>query len=109
MKKIPAGRKRPRHPAWGKIALIALLMAGLAAAWRFTPLAEFLAPHRITGWARALRQVAWAPLIVVFAYTPAALLMFPRPLLTLVAVIAFGAWLGMAYSIAGVMVAAFAS
>jgi uncharacterized membrane protein YdjX (TVP38/TMEM64 family) len=38
------------------------------------------------------------------AYTPACLVMFPRPLITLAAVIAFGPWLGFFYSLTGICV-----
>jgi len=36
------------------------------------------------------------------AYTPACLVLFPRPLITLAAVIAFGPWLGFFYSLTGI-------
>jgi phospholipase D1/2 len=84
-------------------------VAALAAAWRYTPLAELLTPKNISAWSRMARQTRWAPIALVLAYTPAAFLMFPRPLLTLVSVVAFGAWLGLAYSIAGILGAAFAT
>ena len=89
--------------------LIALATAALAAAWRFTPLAELVTAERIVGWARAVRGVPWAPLVVIALYTPAAFLMFPRPLLTLLTVIAFGPWLGFAYGMAGILAAALAT
>jgi phospholipase D1/2 len=38
------------------------------------------------------------------AYTPACLVLFPRPLITLAAVIAFGPWLGFFYSLTGICV-----
>jgi phospholipase D1/2 len=106
------GLKRRRHgrgPAWGKIATSALVFAGLAAAWHYTPLAELVTAERIIGWARAVREVKWAPIAVMLAYTPAAFLMFPRPLLTLLTVIAFGPWLGFAYGMAGILLAALAT
>jgi phospholipase D1/2 len=48
----------------------------------------------------------WAPLVVLIAYTPACIVMFPRPLITLFAVIAFGPWLGALYGLTGVLIAA---
>lgn len=95
-----------RRPAWGKIALGVLALAGLAAAWRWTPLADYLTAERIMGWARAARQTPWAPAVAILAYTPASLILFPRPLVTLFVVLAFGIWLGIAYSVSGVLVAA---
>lgn len=102
-------RHRRLRPAWRKLGLLALAAAALAAAWRYTPFKEFLAPENITTWARAVREVWWAPVALVLAYTPAAVLMIPRPVLTLFAVIAFGIWLGLAYAAAGIMAAALAT
>jgi phospholipase D1/2 len=99
----------PRQPAWGKILLAVLATAALAAAWRYTPLSEFITAERIVGWARAVRGTNWAPIVVIALYTPAAFLMFPRPVLTLLTVIAFGPWLGFAYGMAGILFAALAT
>ena len=101
-----AGRRRP---AWGKLALGAATLLVLALAWKFTPLAEFLTRENAVAWARAARENRWAPVAVILAYTPAAMLMFPRPFLTLLTIIAFGRWLGFAYSAAGIMLAAMAT
>jgi phospholipase D1/2 len=86
--------------------VIALAVAALAAAWRFTPLAEIATPDNITAWTRSVRSTWWAPILMVAAYTPGAIVLFPRPLLTLVSVITFGAVLGVAYATAGVLLAA---
>jgi uncharacterized membrane protein YdjX (TVP38/TMEM64 family) len=102
-------KRRRRRPSWAKLAAVVLAIAALAAAWRYTPLAELLTPHQIIGWSRALRQTAWAPAVFVIAFTPAAFLMFPRPLLTLFGIIAFGTWLGMSYAAAGILLAALAT
>jgi uncharacterized membrane protein YdjX (TVP38/TMEM64 family) len=98
-----------RQPAGGKLVAAALACAALAAAWRYTPLSEFVTPERIIAWARAVRGTWWAPLVVVLIYTPAAFVMFPRPLLTLLTVIAFGPWLGFVYGMAGILLSALAT
>jgi phospholipase D1/2 len=104
----PAGRpRRPsRGPAWKKLALAALVLAALAATWRYSPLSEYLTVGRLRDWARVLRETPWAPIAVALAYTPASLVLFPRPLITLLAVIAFGAWVGFACAASGVLIAA---
>lgn len=98
-----------RGPAWGKIALIVLVIAGLAAAWRYTPLSEYVNAERIVAWAHRVGDVPWAPWLVMLAYTPACVVMFPRPLITLFAVIAFGPAAGFIYSIIGILGAALAT
>jgi uncharacterized membrane protein YdjX (TVP38/TMEM64 family) len=107
----PRTRRRSRAdardgPAWGRIALIALAIAALTALWRYTPLHDYLTPERVFDWAHAFGSAWWAPIAVIVAYTPACLTMFPRPLITLFAVIAFGPWLGFVYSMTGILLAA---
>jgi len=86
-----------------------VVLVALALAWKFTPVAEYLTRDNAVAWARAARENRWAPVAVILAYTPAAMLMFPRPFLTLLTIIAFGRWLGFAYSAAGIMLAAMAT
>lgn len=93
-------------PAWGKLVAIALVIAALTALWRYTPLSGLFTPERVIAWAEGIGAVAWAPLAVMAAYTPACFVMFPRPLITLFAVIAFGPALGLAYSLLGILGAA---
>jgi phospholipase D1/2 len=99
-------RSGKRGPAWGKLALILLAAAALAAVWRWTPLAEIVTTERILGWTRAVRETWWAPIVLVLAYTPAAFVLLPRPLLTLVSVMTFGVLWGLVYATSGVLIAA---
>jgi phospholipase D1/2 len=95
-----------RRPAWGKLGLLAVGIAALAAAWHYTPLAAYVSPQRVISFAKWLGSVRWAPLAVAAAYTPAAFVMFPRPLLSLLAIVAFGLGMGGACIVAGVLGAA---
>jgi phospholipase D1/2 len=98
--------KKRRKPAWGKLAAIAVVVAALAVAWRYTPLSELITAQRINDWARAVRGVPWAPAVVILAYIPAAFVLFPRPVLTLLTVIAFGPYLGFLYAMTGILLSA---
>ena len=89
--------------------MIALAVAALAAAWRFTPLSEFITAERVAAWAQAVRQTQWAPVALILLYVPCAFLMFPRPVLTLVAVLAWGPWLGFVYGMTGILLSALAA
>ena len=100
---------RRRQPAWGKLGLILLAALALAAVWRYTPLAEWASRERILEWVRVARSTRWAPFALAAAYTPAAFIMFPRPLLSLLAIVAFGIWVGAACVAAGVLGAALAT
>jgi len=99
-------RSDRRGPAWGKIVAIVAAVAALTALWKLTPLAELLEANRITSWARRFGDQWWAPLVTIAAYTPAAVTMFPRPLITLFAVVAFGPWLGFLYAMTGIELSA---
>jgi phospholipase D1/2 len=108
--KLSAGAATERlGPAWGKIAVAVIVLAALAAAWRYTPLSEYVTAERVIAWAQAVGNLWWAPLVVMLAYTPACFVMFPRPLITLFAVIAFGPVLGFVYSLTGILAAALAT
>lgn len=97
---------RRSAPAWSRIAIVATVVAGLTALWKLTPLADLLDARQITGWAREFGDQWWAPLATMLAYTPAAATMFPRGLITLFAVVAFGPWLGFAYAMLGIELSA---
>jgi phospholipase D1/2 len=98
------GEEGPKEkPAWGKLAAFAAAIGVLVAIWRFTPLAQMVSAENAIALAKEFGSRPWAPLVVILAYTPACFLMFPRPLITLAGVIAFGPWLGFLYALAGIV------
>ena len=105
---LDEGTAKPGFP-WLKAFAGVLACVGLLALWRYTPLAALASPERIIGWAEDFASRPWAPLAVLAAYTPASFTLFPRPLITLFAVVAFGPWLGAGYALAGILVAATAN
>jgi phospholipase D1/2 len=102
----PAHSEEESRPAWGKLALIGLVIAALMAIWRFTPLADVITPQRAIEWAKEFGNQPWAPFAVGLAVTPACFIMFPRPLITLAAVIAFGPVRGFLVALVGIVFAA---
>lgn len=98
---IEPARKRPLIVA----GILAAFVAALALLWRYTPLASLVTADNVIGIAQVFAQHWWAPLLVVLAYTPASMVMFPRPLLTMAAVVVFGPWEGFAYAMIGVVIA----
>jgi uncharacterized membrane protein YdjX (TVP38/TMEM64 family) len=103
--KKPRRKSSKARPAWGKIAIAAAIILALFIAWRFTPLADVITAEHVSVVARKVGRSAWSPFVLAAAYVPASFVMFPRPLLTLFAVIAFGPWLGFATSIGGIIAA----
>jgi uncharacterized membrane protein YdjX (TVP38/TMEM64 family) len=94
---------------WVKMFLVALVLTGLTALWHFTPVSAYLTAERAAQLAQDFSGRPWAPIVVLLAYTPASIVMFPRPLITLFAVVAFGAWLGFLYAMSGILIAAMAT
>lgn len=105
----PTDPARGDHAAWGQLIAIMLGILALVAAWRWTPLAEFATAERIKRWSEMFADAPWAPVAVIIAYTPACVTMFPRPLITLFAVLAFGPWLGFALAMTGNLLAGWVS
>ena len=104
-----ASAARLTGPAWDKLALIALAVAGLTAVWRLTPLRDYLAAERVFDWAQMFGGRWWTPLVLMAAYTPACFTMFPRLLITVFAVITFGPILGFVYAFSGILLASLAT
>src|SRR5436190_1815227 len=99
----------PEKPAWTKLALLTLAVLGLTALWRWTPLAHTVSAEGLLDWAHDFGARWWAPLVLMASYTPACMVMFPRPLITLAAVIAFGPWLGFLYALTGIVASSVAT
>jgi phospholipase D1/2 len=91
------------------LALLCLLAVALALAWTWTPLADLVTRENVLEWAQDFARLSWAPILLILAYTPASYAMFPRWLITMVAVIAFGPWMGFLYGLCGMLVAGIAS
>lgn len=105
---MPAVR-RQRRPNWRVLIAIPLVFFALFLVWRYTPLAEFATAEQMMEWARAVGRMQWAAVAVIAIYTPSAFIMFPRPLITLFAVLAFGPWVGFAVAMAGIAGSALAT
>jgi uncharacterized membrane protein YdjX (TVP38/TMEM64 family) len=101
----PEEREAARRPRWVVPLAIVAVLCALAAVWRYTPLATWTDAANAVEWAGEFSTLWWAPLFVILAYTPACITLFPRPIITLLAVAAFGPWLGFAYAMSGILLA----
>ena len=97
--------RRPRRPAWGKLAIIAAVIVALFAAWRYTPLEGIVIVEFWRALSKAMRHSVIASFIVGLLYVPAAFVMFPRPLITLFGVMAFGPLKGFIVAMCGIALA----
>jgi len=97
-------RKQKRR-MWVGI-LILLLLFAVAAAWKWTPLADLINVNRMAGWAGSLRQSPARHLYLIGAYVIGSVLLLPITLLILVTAIVFGPVLGTLYSFIGCLAGA---
>ena len=108
---VAVGKPRSRSALrrWLPVAGVLVFALLMTLAWRYTALADYANPDTVIHWARQVGAHWWAPLLVLLAYTPGCLILFPRPLITLFAVMAFGSWLGFLYTLCGLVIAALAT
>lgn len=101
----PDVRRRAR-PRLLRLVLVIVLLAGLAAVWRWTPLREWIRPEVLAGIGFQLRESPLAPLGVVAAYVVGAFVVAPVLVLVLATAALFGPWHAVAYSLAGSLASA---
>jgi phosphatidylserine/phosphatidylglycerophosphate/cardiolipin synthase-like enzyme/uncharacterized membrane protein YdjX (TVP38/TMEM64 family) len=92
-------------PFWKSITAVIVAAIALTLAWRYTPLADVITAENVIEWTRDFAGRWWAAPLIVASYTPAQVIMFPRPLITLAAVVAFGPWLGFVLAMTGILLA----
>ena len=95
-----------RRKLWIAGAAVGSLLVVLFALWKFTPLGEMFSAENVEGTLEAISGRWWTPWLLAALFTPAALVMFPRPILTLAAVAVFGFAEGFAIAMGGVLASA---
>jgi phospholipase D1/2 len=89
-----------------RVLIVLVLLFGLAAAWRWTPLALWINVDTITKWETSFKADPAAPVFVVAAYVLGSLVLVPLTLLTVSTVIVFGPVRGYAYALLGCVLSA---
>jgi phosphatidylserine/phosphatidylglycerophosphate/cardiolipin synthase-like enzyme/uncharacterized membrane protein YdjX (TVP38/TMEM64 family) len=92
-----------------KISAILLVLLALAAAWRWTPLSEWIDSENLAAWARAIRGNSISFLGVLGAYVVGGLIMVPITLLVGVTAMVFSPTWGALYALSGCLLNAWAT
>lgn len=102
-KRAQDGKQRRR--IWIGVVILLLLFA-VAAAWKWTPLADLITIERMARWAASLRESPARHFYIIGAYIIGSVLLVPITLLILVTGIVFGPVAGSAYSLIGCLAGA---
>jgi phospholipase D1/2 len=86
--------------------ILVMLMVGLAAAWRWTPLQGWLSLERLTALAEQVRGNPAAPLMVMGTFVLGGLVLFPVTLMIAGTALTFGPLFGPMYSLLGCLLSA---
>jgi uncharacterized membrane protein YdjX (TVP38/TMEM64 family) len=104
--------KEEREPARHHIGFIVSVLAGvliLAAAWRWSPLKEWIDVGTMVELATEFQQAPFAPFITLGIFLLGGLIAFPLTVLIVVCALVFGPWSGLPYSMAGALLSAASS
>lgn len=106
---VPREARKPGSQRLIGLGVLALALALLAVAWRWTPLREWINLDSLIGAARGLEALPFTPLAVIASYVVAGLVMVPVVLLIAVTGIVFGPVEGSLYAISGALLSAIAA
>jgi len=94
-----------RRSIWHFI-IVLVIMIGLAAVWRWTPLAGLVSQERLSSLVEHIRGTPTAPLIVVGVYVFGSLFLIPVTLMIVGTALTFGPLAGPIYSLIGCLLSA---
>lgn len=106
---VPKDARKPVPNRLIGLGALAIVLALLAIAWRWTPLGEWVNLASLVAFARSLEGLPFTPIAVVASYVIAGFLMVPITLLIAVTGIVFGPVAGAMYAIAGALLSAAAT
>jgi phospholipase D1/2 len=96
---------RQKRRLWAGVAILVLLFAA-AAAWKWTPLADFITVEKMARWASSLRESPARHFYIIGAYIIGSLLLVPITVLILVTGLVFGPVAGSVYALIGCLAGA---
>jgi phosphatidylserine/phosphatidylglycerophosphate/cardiolipin synthase-like enzyme/uncharacterized membrane protein YdjX (TVP38/TMEM64 family) len=103
---IPEDVSKPAGHRLRNIAILLVVMLLVSAAWRWTPLGDWLNLERISGLVSYLRAAPAAPFIVIGIFIVGGLILIPVTLLIVATAFAFGPLAGFSYSLLGCLASA---
>jgi phosphatidylserine/phosphatidylglycerophosphate/cardiolipin synthase-like enzyme/uncharacterized membrane protein YdjX (TVP38/TMEM64 family) len=106
---VPEHEEKPMRGRLVTLGALICVIAVLAAAWRWTPLRDWLDLNALIGFADRIDDLPGTPLLVLLAYLVAGLLVVPLTVLIAATGIVFGPVFGVIYALAGGLLSGFMS
>ncbi len=91
---------------WLILGGVLAAMLALSAAWRWTPLGEWIDLDLLRTWGAAVRGSPWAPLFVTALFVAGGIVLFPVTLLIFATALSFAPLQSFFYALAGVLASA---
>jgi phosphatidylserine/phosphatidylglycerophosphate/cardiolipin synthase-like enzyme/uncharacterized membrane protein YdjX (TVP38/TMEM64 family) len=98
---IPDEARESGSQRVGRTVIVFLVLIGLAVAWRFTPLADWLDVNSLARWAQSIRANPATPLMVIAAFMLGGLVVFPVTLLIGATAMVFDPLVSIVYAFLG--------
>lgn len=98
---VPEKQQKSFRKQWLSVAGIIIFLITMTLIWRFTPLAEAINQDSISDLAETIKNLPFAPIIILVCFTLASLFAFPVTLLIIASVVTFGPWWGSFYALIG--------
>jgi phospholipase D1/2 len=103
---VPPEARKPVVARFWALAIGLLTLAVIAAAWRWTPLSDWLALETLARTVERVEASPVTPLIVLAAYVLAGVLVIPVVIMIILTALAFGPFMGALYAIGGTLLSA---
>lgn len=98
---VPRNARKPVPQRLIALGLLALVLAGLTLAWRFTPLGDVVNLASLVALAGRLESMPFTPVVAIACFALAGSVLIPVTLLIAVTGIVFGPFYGSLYALAG--------
>ena len=103
---LPVGHRRPARRQIMLGASLLLVVLGLAAAWRWSFLGNWLNVPAVVSYLRQFNHSSIAPVVMIMSYLVGGLIVAPVTILIAISVLAFGPLFGFVYSYIGMTLSA---
>ena len=98
---VPAEKRRGLSGRYAWLGLLALLLAGIAVLWQWTPLKQYMNIGVLTHLTEMLARMPFSPLVILAAYVVGGLISVPITLMIAATGLVFGALEGGVYAFIG--------